>query len=95
MVRAGGSASRTISEDNTPDPGGGHQPAWKRPKDDTHGPRLTPDAHGFPHLGSLTPAEKDCRDRAVPDRALAMVDRNSNVDILERPEGDGSHPAPL
>ena len=38
MVRAGGSPSRTISEDNTPDPGGGHQPAWKRPKDDTHGP---------------------------------------------------------
>ena len=68
--------SRTISEDNTPDPGGGHQPAWKRPKDDTHGPRWTPDAHGFPHLGSLTPAEKDRSDRAVPDRAPAMVDRN-------------------
>ena len=47
MVRAGGSASRTISEENTPDTGGGHQPAWKRPKDDTHGPRWTPDAHGF------------------------------------------------
>ena len=30
MVRVGGSASRTISEDNTPDPGGGHHPAWKR-----------------------------------------------------------------
>ena len=40
MVRAGGLASRTISDSNTPDPGGGggHHPAWKRPKDDTHGP---------------------------------------------------------
>ena len=83
MVRAGGSASRTISEDNAPDPGGGHHPAWKRPKDDTHGPRWTPDAHGFPHLGSLTLAEKDRRDRPVPDRAPAMVDRNSNLDPLE------------
>ena len=35
------------------------QPAWKRPKDDTHEPGWTPDAHGFPHLGSLTPAEKE------------------------------------
>ena len=58
MVRAGGSASLTISDSNTPDPGGGHRPAWKRPKDDTHGPRWTPDVHGFPVLGSLTPAEK-------------------------------------
>ena len=32
-------------------------------------PRWTPDSHGFPVLGSLTPAEKDRRDRAVPDRA--------------------------
>ena len=31
----------------------------------------------------------------VPDRAPAMVDRNSNLDVLERPEGDGSHPAPV
>ena len=31
--------------------GGGHHPAWKRPKDDTHGPRWTPDAQGFPVLG--------------------------------------------
>ena len=76
MVRAGGSASRTISDSNTPDPGGrggGHHPAWKGPKDGTHGPRWTPDAQGFPVLGSLTPAEKDRRDRAVPDCASAMV----------------------
>ena len=98
MVRVGGSASRTISDSNTPDPGGGHHPAWKRPKDDTHGPRWTPNAHGFPVLGSLTPAEKDCRDRAVPDRAVpdrasAVVEKNSNLDPLWRPEWDGSHQA--
>ena len=64
MVRAGGSASRTINNIDTPVPGGGHHPAWKRPKDDAHGPRWTPDTHGFPVLGSLTPAEKNRRDRA-------------------------------
>ena len=31
----------------------------------------------------------------MPDRAPAMVDTNSNLDLLERPEGDGSHPAPV
>ena len=95
MVRAGGSASRTISDSSMPDPGGGHHPAWKRPKDDTHGLRWTPDAHGFQSLGSLTPTEKDRRDRAVSDRAPAMVDTNSNLDPLWRPEWDGSHQAPL
>ena len=94
MVQAGGSASRTISDSNTPDPGGGHRPAWKRPKDDTHGPRWTPDVQGFPVLGSLTPAEKDRRDRAVQSRA-AVVDKDSKVDPLCRPEWDGSHRAPL
>ena len=38
MVRVGGSASRTISDSDTPDPVGGPHPAWKQPKDDTHGP---------------------------------------------------------
>ena len=46
-------------------------------------------------MGSLTPAEKDCRDRAGPDRAPAMVDRNSKLDLLGSPEGEGSHPAPF
>ena len=95
MVRAGGSASRTISDSETPDLGGGNHPAWKQPKDDTHGPRWTPDAHGFPVLGSLTPAEKDRHDRAVPDRASAVVETNSNLDPLWCSEWDGSHQAPL
>ena len=64
-------------------------------KDGTHGPRWTPDAQGFPVLGSLTLDEKDRRDRAVPDCASAMVDKNSNLDPLWRPERDGSHQAPL
>ena len=91
MVRAGGSASRTISDSNTPDPGGGHRPAWKRLKDDTHGPRWT---QGFPVLGSFTPAEKDRRDHAVQSHA-AVVDKDSKMDALCRPEWDGSHRAPL
>ena len=94
MVRAGGSASRTISDSNTPDPGGGHRLAWKRPQDDTHGPLWTPDVQGSPVLGSLTPAEKDRRDRAVQSCA-AVVDKDSIMDPLCRPEWDGSHRAPL
>ena len=95
MVRAGGSASRTINNSDIPDPGGGHHPAWKRPRDDAHGPRWTPDTHGFPVLGSLTPAEKNLRDRAMPDCASIVVEQNSNLDPLGRPEQDGSHQAPL
>ena len=94
MVRTGGSASRTISDNNTPDPGGGRRLSWKRLKDDTHGPRWTPDVQGFPVLGSLTPAEKDRRDRAVQNCA-AVVDKDSELDPLCRPEGGGSHQAPL
>ena len=90
----GGSASRTISDSNMPDPGGGHRLAWKRPKDDTHGPRWTPDVQGFPVLWSLTPAEKDRRDRAVQNRA-AVVYKDSKLDPLCHPEWDGSHRAPL
>ena len=94
MVRAGGSASRTISNSNTPDPGGGRRLVWNRPKDDNHGPRWIPDVQGFPVLGSLNPAEKDRRDRAVQNCA-AVVDEDSEVDPLCRPEGGGSHQAPL
>ena len=94
MVRAGGSASRTISDNNTPDPGEGRSLSWKRPKDDTPGPRWTPDVQGFPVLGSLTPAEKDRRDCAV-QKCAAVVDKDSELDPLCRPEGGGSHRAPL
>ena len=46
-------------------------------------------------MGSLTQAEKDRRDRAVQNSAAAVVDKNSNLDPLCRPEWDGSHRAPL
>ena len=95
MVRVGGSASRTINDSDTPDPGGGHHPAWKRPKDDTHRPRWTPNEQSFPALGSLTPAEKDRRDRAIPDRDSIVLEQNSNLDQIWREERDGSHRAPL
>ena len=90
MVRPGGSASRTISNNNTLDPVGGRRLVWNRPKDDNHGPRWIPDVQGFPVLESLTP---DRRDRAVQNCA-AVVDEDSEVDPLCRPEGDGSHQAP-
>ena len=56
MVRAGGSASRTISDNYTPDPGGG----WAS------------DVQSFPVLGSLTPAEKDRLDRAIQKCAAVV-----------------------
>ena len=94
MVRAGGSASRTINDSDTPDPGGGHHPAWKRPKDDTHRPRWTPYTQRFPALGSLTPAEKNRRVRTIPDRDSVVVEQNS-LDPIWHAERDGSHRAPL
>ena len=49
---------------------------------------------GFPVLGSLAPAEKDRGDRAVQSCA-AVMDKDSELDPLCRPEGGGSHRAPL
>ena len=92
MVRAGGSASQTTSNSNTPVPGGGHRPAWKRPKDDIRGPRWIPDVQGFPVLGSLTPAEKDHRDCAVQSCA---ADKDLEMDSCCRSEVVGRHRANL
>ena len=94
MVRAGGSASRTINDRDAPDPGGGHHPAWKQPKDDTHRPRWTPNDHGFPALGSLTPAEEKRCDRAIPDSGPVGVARNSTMESILHSEWDGGHKAP-
>ena len=95
MVRAGGSASRTINDSDAPDPGGGHHPAWKQPKDDNHRPRWTPNAHGFPALGSLTSAEEKRRDRAILDSGSVVVARNSTMESILHSERDGGHRAPI
>ena len=70
-------------------------PAWKRLMDDTHRPRWTPNAHGFPALGSLTPGEKKRRDHAIPDSGSAVAAWNSTLDPILRSERDGGHRAPL
>ena len=73
MVRVRGSASRTIDDSDSPDPGGGKHalggrpPAWRQQKGGTHRARWTPNVQGFPALESLTPAEEKRRDRSVPD----------------------------
>ena len=92
MVRAGGSVSRAI---NDSDAGGGHHPAWTRPLDDPHRPRWTPNEHGFPALGSLTPAEEKRRDHAIPGGDSVVVERNSTVDPTVCSERDGGLRAPL
>ena len=78
MVQAGGSASWTINDSDTPDPGGGHHPAWKRPKDDTHRPD-GPRTHmvSQPWRASLR-LKKNRRDRAIPDRASVVVERSGH-----------------
>ena len=48
----------------------------------------------FPDLGSLTPAEKDRRDRAI-HKCAAVVDKDAELDPICRPEGGGGHQAPL
>ena len=45
-------------------------------------------------MGSLTPAEKDRRDRAI-QKCAAVVDEDAELDPLCHPEGGGSHRAPL
>ena len=95
MVRAGGSASRTIDDSDAPDPGGGNHLAWRQPKDGTHGPRWTPHAQGFPALGSLTQAEEKRRDRPVLDGVNRVVTRNSTMESISRSERDGGRMAPL
>ena len=85
----------TINDSDAPDLGRGHHTAWKQPKDDTHRPRLTPNVHGFPALGSLTPAEEKRRDRAIPDSGSVGVAWNSTMESNLHSERDGGHMAPL
>ena len=95
MVRAGGSASRAINDSDAPDPGGCHHPARTRPQDDPHRPRWTPNKHGFPALGSLTPAEEKRRDRAILASDSVVVERNSTMDPTVCSERDEGLRAPL
>ena len=90
MVRAGGSASRTISNNNMPDPGGGRRLAWKRSKDDTHEPPMDPGCAGLPSSG-----EPYSGGKGAVHSCAAVVDKDSELDPLCRPEGGGSHRAPL
>ena len=73
MVRAGGSASRIIGDRSATDPGGGRrvlggcQPAWQQLVGCVRESRWTPNAHGFPALGSHSPASDGRREHPVPD----------------------------
>ena len=101
MVRAGGSASRTIDDNDAPDPGGGkralggHPPAWRQLKGGTHGSQWTPNAQGFPALGSLTPAEEKRRDRSVPDCSNMVVARDMTMEPSSPSELGRGRMAPL
>ena len=90
-----GSASRTINNSDTPDPGGGHHPAWNDRRMtlmDPDGPRTHMVSQSW---GVSLRLKKNRRDCAIPDCASVVVEQNSNLDPLGRPERDGSHQAPL
>ena len=65
MVRAGGSASRIIGDRRRVL--GGCQPAWQQPVGCVRESRWTPNAQGFPALGSHSPASDGRREHPVPD----------------------------
>ena len=75
MVRAGGSASRTIGDHGATDPGwgnadsggGGRPPAWQQPLGDARGSPWTPDIQAFPTLGSYSSTKAGRRGRPVSD----------------------------
>ena len=70
MVRAGGSASRTIGDRSATDPGGGRgvpggrQPAWQEQVGRVHGSHWTPNTQAFPPLGGHSAT--DCRRHEHP-----------------------------
>ena len=86
MVRAGGSASRTIDDRDAPDPGGGGgSESWGRGAPTGLGtaggmyPQISmdPNAQGFPALGSLSPAEGRRRERPVPDNSRDVLAKDT------------------
>ena len=101
MVRSEGSAIRTIDNSDAPDPGGGkcapggRPPAWRQPKGGNHGVCWTPNAQGFPALGSLTPAEEKRRDRSVPDGSKMVVAGNTTMEPISPSELGRGHMGPL
>ena len=84
MVRAGGSASRTIGDQGMTDPGGGvvgprrRQPAWQLPVGRGLGPHWTSSAQAFPPLGSHS-----TKDRGRNERVLG----SANPMVLVSPVG--------
>ena len=101
MVWAERSAARTIVNSDAPDLGGGKRapggcpPAWRQPRGSTHGARWTPNAQGFPALGSLTPAEEKRRDRSVPDSSEMVVAQDTTMEPISPSELVRGHMCPL
>ena len=85
MVRAGGSASRIIGDQGTPDPGGEErvsgkgQPAWQLPVGHEHDPSWALSTQAVPSLGSY-PAEIHGHDnRKMPVLAQSVLGRRNPV----------------
>ena len=59
---------------------GGRPLVWRQLKGGAHGARWTPNAQGFPALGSLTPAEEKRCDRSVLDCSDVVVARDMTME---------------
>ena len=72
----------------------GYPPAWRQLTGGTHRARWTPNAQGFPALGSLTPAEEKRRERSVPDSSSMVATRDTTMgptSLLEMGRGQVVH----
>ena len=74
---------------------GGRPPTWRQPKGGTHRARWTPNAQGFPALGSLTPAEENRHEGSVPDSSNMVVARATTMGPTSPSELGRGHLAPL
>ena len=83
MVRAGGSASQTIGDQGTTDPGGrvagsrGRQPAWQLPVGHGLGPHWASSTQAFPPLGSHSTKDRGQNERKLLDRTEGVLGSGS------------------
>ena len=94
MVRAGGSDSRTIGDQNTTDPGGGvcdsrrRQPAWQLPLGCGLRPHWASNAQAFPPFGSYSTTDHGQNRWKLPDRTEGVLGSGNPMVLISPTEMD-------